>query len=792
MKERLLLQGAMVLAGFTSLVAQILMTRELLIAYSDYELFLGIILGWWLALVGLSGILSGRLADRLDIGRRGLAVSFLIFPWVLVLEMSLVRYLQFLKVGSDTFIGFWGVVFYSMGILIPSSAVIGFQFPVAARCYGRAAPAGSGERSALTPGASRIYAVESFGSILGGVLYGFVFLPHSHPFHTAFILGIGSCLAAMLVLPESKRSLRSPLPLATVLMPAAFLLALASGAVSFYERETEALRWSRSDYLVYSRDSRYGEIEVLEDKKTGNRTFRVNNTGMFALYGDQLHNEEAAHLPLLRHPTPRVVALIGGGIGGAVKEILKHPVERLYYVEINPSVIEAGRIFFGDQLAEPLQDPRVRIVNLDGRYFLKNPPEPLDVIIIDFQDPYALQRVRFYSVNFFREARRALAPGGILLTQGYNSSHRRYLDGQVECTAYETADRLNACIYRGLQQVFRRVEMIPGSWDYFLALAEEDRAGDDPSVLGARLEERKILTRYMGERYFRELFRDANLSRQRAYLATTPVRPSTDGWPVIFLYDLHLWSGTGYPELGYVLEKLRALPRKSSPVLLSILFIPLLLTHRRQRINPFFLMLLIASTGFSAMAVEMLAIYELSTVFGYFYEIIGVVFALFLGGIVLGNRLAERRPPGEAASPVPALLAADLLLLAVVLATGSFSSIPNPSAPLVFAFVFAIVSAAGGCLGFEFCIASRMAAGFGSKSGTAAGRLYGADILGGALGAFLAAPILLPALGIPSLSLRLWWLKFSVLSLCLVGFKRSLPRPGRAPSPFGEQLRDPD
>ena len=75
--------------------------------------------------------------------------------------------------------------------------------------------------------------------------------------------------------------------------------------------------------------------------------------------------------------------MIGGGIGGAVKEILKHPVEKLYYVEINPFVIEAARKFFSHQLEGPLSDPRVEILNLDGRYFIKHPPTKLDTVIID-------------------------------------------------------------------------------------------------------------------------------------------------------------------------------------------------------------------------------------------------------------------------------------------------------------------------------------------------------------------------------------------------------------------------
>ena len=117
------------------MVSQLLLTRELIIAYSDYELFLGIILGWWLALVGLSSFLSGKLVDRFSLGRKGFALSFFLFPLVLMMQITSIRILQFVKVGGENFIGLWGVVFFSMLILLPSSAIIGFQFPVATKCY---------------------------------------------------------------------------------------------------------------------------------------------------------------------------------------------------------------------------------------------------------------------------------------------------------------------------------------------------------------------------------------------------------------------------------------------------------------------------------------------------------------------------------------------------------------------------------------------------------------------------------------------------------------------------------
>ncbi|GAI05194.1 unnamed protein product, partial [marine sediment metagenome] len=106
--------------------------------------------------------------------------------------------------------------------------------------------------------------------------------------------------------------------------------------------------------------------------------------------------------------------LIGGGAGEIMKEILKYPVESVDYVELDPSIISFAKKFLRDESFYRLNDPRVNVINEDGRYFVKNTENRYDVVIINLPNPYTAQINRFYTEEFFKEVRKILAEGAIV------------------------------------------------------------------------------------------------------------------------------------------------------------------------------------------------------------------------------------------------------------------------------------------------------------------------------------------------------------------------------------------
>lgn len=129
-----------------------------------------------------------------------------------------------------------------------------------------------------------------------------------------------------------------------------------------------------------------------------------------------IYHEMFAHVPCFAHEEPERVLVIGGGDGGVVRELLKHScIEQIDLCEIDEQVAElCSRHFAWTEKA--LNDPRVDLHFLDGAAFVKNRPGWYDLILVDGPDPIGPGETLF-TKNFLADCKRALKPGGILVSQ---------------------------------------------------------------------------------------------------------------------------------------------------------------------------------------------------------------------------------------------------------------------------------------------------------------------------------------------------------------------------------------
>lgn len=130
-----------------------------------------------------------------------------------------------------------------------------------------------------------------------------------------------------------------------------------------------------------------------------------------------IYHEMLAHTPILAHGAARKILIIGGGDGGMLREVLRHPdVEKCTMVEIDPSVVELSKQHLPNHAQGAFDDPRTDLVFGDGAAFVKQPTDTYDVMIVDSTDPIGPGEVLFQD-TFYANARRCLTPGGILVTQ---------------------------------------------------------------------------------------------------------------------------------------------------------------------------------------------------------------------------------------------------------------------------------------------------------------------------------------------------------------------------------------
>lgn len=184
----------------------------------------------------------------------------------------------------------------------------------------------------------------------------------------------------------------------------------------FTERQTEnlALGCRIRSTLVRERTP-YQDLAIVDTLQYG-RMLVLDGCVMTTEQDEFVYHEMIVHVPLLTHPDPRRVLIIGGGDGGALREALKHPgIEKATMVEIDGAVIEQSRRFL-PSIACALDDPRAEVIVGDGIEHVKGARGTYDVILSDSTDPIG-PAVGLFSAEFYRDCYNALADGGVFVAQ---------------------------------------------------------------------------------------------------------------------------------------------------------------------------------------------------------------------------------------------------------------------------------------------------------------------------------------------------------------------------------------
>jgi spermidine synthase len=130
-----------------------------------------------------------------------------------------------------------------------------------------------------------------------------------------------------------------------------------------------------------------------------------------------VYHEMMAHVPLMALKSPRRVLVVGGGDGGVMREVLKHPsIEKATLCEIDRSVVDLSLEYYPEIAGGCFDDPRCDLVIADGLEYVANSKEKFDAIIVDSSEPIGPSAV-LHTPEFFADCRAALRDGGVFVTQ---------------------------------------------------------------------------------------------------------------------------------------------------------------------------------------------------------------------------------------------------------------------------------------------------------------------------------------------------------------------------------------
>ncbi len=306
----------------------------------------------------------------------------------------------------------------SLVTLMPVTTLLGVTFPLLLH---RAGGGGAQAR------AGRLYAWNTAGALAGALVTDLVLLGTHGLQGSSFVLS-GLLLAAGAAAILAERGVRNSLVLAVVVAVIGVLPLAAARfrpwdpvimTAGVYEY---GLQWKdrpgfrlddlrRERSLLFYEEGREGVVAVAQ---RGDRRFLSvgGKTDAGSGQEDVLTQKFIAHVPLLLHPAPRNVLVVGWGAGATAAAAALHPIERLVCVEIEPATFRAAS-FFEALSGRVRRDPRFEIAFGDGRNHLLRTRDLYDVIVSEPSNPWITGVANLFTLEFYETALARLGPGGV-------------------------------------------------------------------------------------------------------------------------------------------------------------------------------------------------------------------------------------------------------------------------------------------------------------------------------------------------------------------------------------------
>jgi spermidine synthase len=685
--------------GFVSILGQVVLLRELNVAFYGVELIYTIALGIWL-LFSACGTMIGRRIAKPSFTQ--INILFLILSLSLPLNVAFIRSARLiLSDVTGSYLPLHTQFVFLAASLLPIGLLLGLLFQFTARIY-----------IANKRSLAFAYAIESMGGLAGGVC-ATLFLKLGLQNLSIVLLCALLALGSSFLNTEANRM--KWLRLISLTASAALIL--------FFWKATALDRtmtsWTHPN-LVETKDSPYSRITVT--LLHGQVSVFENDALLFETEGTQA--EEFVHVAALQHAKPGRILILGGGIEGNVREALQHSPQIVDYVELNPALLEIVPRNLPQTLQESLRAENVRVIAEDPRQFLSRAPN-YDLILVGMPEPTSGQANRFYTQEFFRQCSAKLNKQGIVAFRLQSS----------ENIWTPQLTRRMVSIYRAAKSVFPKILFIPGSTNVVIASAGP--LTRDASVLASRLDARGIKANLISPGYLRYLYNNDRFSEVARTLQSGTAPINTDVRPICYQYTSMIWLSKFIPAMRFQDFSLPEFWKNASLAWLLAFILPVLLLNRAPwSVRRVFLT---GIAAFAGMVLETVLLLHYQTKNGVLYQNIGILLTGFMAGLALGALVVAKMNWLLSKWMGIALLSGFFLLSATI--GRRFGSALGMG--LVETSLWLVLS--GFFVAGVFAYAGLRFPGDQEK---AVAPLYASDLIGGCLGSILASLILAPIAGL--------------------------------------------
>lgn len=737
------------LMGLSGLLAETIIIRELLIVFSGNELSIGIIIANWLIFESLGSLFAVKRKENLNFSHEKFSLFNIFFVFSLFYSIFLSRNLKnFLGLSIGETVGIFPFFYSSILIIFPTSFTHGALFTISCEIYSK-----YGKNLFLI---GKVYLIETLGSIFAGIISTYFLFPNFNNFEIAsYIAFLNFIVCLFLTLNRWKKNYFSKI-LTLFLFFMVFLTTFFIVNKGFQKIHIISIKnqWKNQN-LVHYQNSKYGNISIVENE--GQYIFFLNGDPSLIVPVPEIgFLEEFIHLPLLFHKKPEKILLIGIGAGGAINEILKHStIKNIEYIEIDPILLNLIESLKIPLIERELKDKRVKIKNIDGRFYLKKTKNFYDLIILGITEPYNLESNRFFTLEFFEIIKGHLERDGIFVF---------CLPGSLRFYNEELKN-LNSCIYNTLKKTFSYVRVFPGEGkNIFLSSGSEYILKKDKEKIIERLIERNIKANVLlpwhveskmhigWKKYFYDFIKDGSK------------KLNTDFKPIGVFYNLSYYISIYEPFLLNFYKFFE----KISFFYIFLFFFLFFLFYIYLKFKSFIfskisIPFVITTSGFAGMVFDLAIVFAFQCVYGYIFSWIGFLISFFMFGTAFGAffimRIIKRF---KTLKKILIFLDSLIIFLCLVIPFSFFLLNKfylfyiSPFSIFLF-LIFSFLS--GFLLGAQFPLASEIYLKQKASLTKTAGTLYACDLIGGFLGGFIFSIFLFPALGLFGASLFVFLIK---------------------------------
>ncbi len=680
------------LLGFVSLITQIILLREFLFVFNGNELVIGIVLSLWMFITGLGAYIKQFIFKKNNLS---LIIIFqIIYGALPVVMMFSTIWLRDLMAVEGVLLNIGQIIFITSIVVFPFCFLSGLLFV----SYSKLISKINKENNIV-----KTYLYEILGSITGGLLFSFILVFYGSTFDNLFILSFISAIPIVFLSIKIKKLYPVILSVAAVVV-VVFVVYLKQADKYYFEK----IYYGQN--IIEEKNSPYGRIVITENNKQKN--YYENN---YLLFSDNniIQAEEAVHYTMLQHSNPKNVLLLSGGLSGCIPEILKYEINSIDYVELNSELINIGKKYIG-----ALNSKKVNIINSDARWFIKQTDKKYDIILLNLPEPVTLQFNRFYTVEFFNDINKIINKDAVISFS---------LNAEPNYMSNENAE-FHKVIYNSLKTRFKNIEIIPGDVNYFLASNNNLRKDIVQLYTEHNIENEYVNNYYLDDFSINE--------RNRMIM---------ESLPNIKTINRDLRPITFYNQLVYWLRSIQNI--NFNPNLLLLIFagiyIFFLIFYNPVGFGMF-------SSAFTASFAQISLIFLYQIIFGFAYYILGVIFSLFMTGLLLGAVFGQKIIVRNFFAQVNKIQIT--VTLYSVLLIVAFLVLPNiNNSVFVHFIIMLLVLVIAFLISVQFSIISKHKQ---TRITKTAATNYSADMMGGAFGAIVFTLVFIPL--------------FSIINSCII------------------------